>query len=412
MASTVRQAGSFTGCSPHIASCLQVAACPPRRGFRATFPSLAKKRDFYEVLGVNKGASSSELKKAYFKLAKTHHPDTNKDDESAKKKFQEASEAYEILSDEDKKAAYDRFGHAGVENGGGGGGGGPGGPGGGFGGGGFGGGFGGGGGGQNMDLNDLFEELFSGRRRGPRRGANMQYNLRLSFLEAVHGCEKPINFQFQAADPATGRAKVETRSTTVEVPAGVESGMTLQVGGQGADGDKGMPRGDLYVELTVDKDRYFKRDPAKGEDVHVEVPITAAQATLGATLDVLTLDGMVELKVPAGSQPGSRLVMRNKGIQRVQSSGRGNQYVHLKLKIPTKLSQRQRELMEEFADLEAGRVPGAASKKSSKGEGAELSGESSSSSTDAHHDPSFKSLLKSTLKSLQGYLKKDGKKAA
>jgi len=225
----------------------------------------------------------------------------------------------------------------------------------------------------------------------------MQYRMRLGFLEAVHGCDKDITFQFQ-----TGRGKVETRSTSVAVPPGVENGMTMVVQGQGQDGDKGMPRGDLHVEISVDADRYFKRDPSRSEDVHVEVPITAAQATLGATLDVLSLDGMVELKVPSGSQPGSKLLMRSKGIKRVQTSGRGNQYVHLKLKIPTKLTARQKELMQEFADIEAGRQTGEKTDSAAD----------ESSSTDTHHDASFKSLLKSTLGRLQDYLKKDGKKAA
>jgi molecular chaperone DnaJ len=157
-----------------------------------------QKRDYFDVLGVKRGASDKEVKKAYFEMAKKYHPDTNKDDEGAKKKFQEAGEAYSVLSDSSKRQAYEQFGHAGVDNSAGGNGGGGGFGGGGFGGGGFGrGGFGGGFQGQGQDLNDLFEELFTGRRRGPKRGAKMQYRLRLSFMEAVHGVEKKLNFQFQ-----------------------------------------------------------------------------------------------------------------------------------------------------------------------------------------------------------------------
>ena len=181
---------------PHTAPAQSTVQSATRRCFHAT--SNVQKRDYFEVLGVKKGATDKEIKKAYFEMAKKYHPDTNKDDEGAKKKFQEAGEAYSVLSDSSKRQAYEQFGHAGVDNNGGGNGGG-----GGFGGGGFGGGFGRGGfgggfqGGQGQDLNDLFEELFTGRRRGPKRGANMQYRLRLSFMEAVHGVEKKLNFQFQ-----------------------------------------------------------------------------------------------------------------------------------------------------------------------------------------------------------------------
>jgi len=205
------------------------------------------------------------------------------------------------------------------------------------------------------DLDDLFEELFMGRRRGPRPGSNMEYRMRITFMEAVHGCKKDIAFQVQQQRP-DGRRSVSSREVQVTVPAGVETGMTVKMPGQGSDGDRGMPRGDLYVQLIVDEDRYFKRDEQRPEDVHVEVPITVSQAVLGATIDVLTLDGMVELKVPAGAQPSSRLLMRGKGIQRVQTPGRGNQIVHLKLEVPLDLTPRQRELMKEFA-VEESRTP-------------------------------------------------------
>ena len=219
------------------------------------------------MLGVKRDASTSEIKKAYFQLAKKYHPGTNQDDEAAKKQFQEAAEAYEVLSDDEKRPLYDNFGHAGLD-GGGGGGGNP-----------FGQGFGGGGfHAQGQSMEDIFEQLFTGRARGPRRGQDLQYRLQLSFLEAVHGCEKKINFQYQKRGP-DGRPEVVSRETGVDIPAGVDTGMTLQVPGQGADGDPGMPRGNLMVELRVAEDKYFKRDPRRSEDIHVEIPVTISQVS-------------------------------------------------------------------------------------------------------------------------------------
>jgi len=162
--------------------------------------------------------------------------------------------------------------------------------------------------------------------------------------------------------------------------------MTLQVPGEGADGDTGMPRGTLFVELAVGSDAYFKRDPRKSEDVHTDLPVQMAQAALGVTLDVLTLDGMVELKVPPGSQPGTKLLLRGKGISRVSGSGRGNQYVHLEVIIPKTLTARQRELLNEFTAEEA------------SGEKATSSGSESSM---------FSKLIDRTFNQLKGYLKKD-----
>lgn len=316
-----------------------------RRYFHAT--SALRKKDYYEVLGIQKGASLSEIKKSYFQLAKKYHPDQNKENPSAVQKFQEATEAYEVLSNEEKRELYNRFGHAGVDGSAGSAGENP------FGGAGFGGGFGGGfqsGGFQSLD--ELFAELFN-QRRGPRRGQDIQYRLDLTFMEAVHGCEKKVTFQFQQMS-ADGRSrKVVDRDTTVQIPAGVDHGMTMQVADQGADGDPGMPRGNLLVQLTVADDAYFKRDDRRSENVHVEVPVMLSQAVLGATINVLTLNGMVDLKIPAGSAPGSRLVMRGKGIPRVQGNGyRGDMYVHLNIQIPKNLTSRQRELMEEFAKEE------------------------------------------------------------
>lgn len=362
---------------------------------------MAKKRDYYEVLGISKNASTSEIKKAYFQMAKKYHPDTNKSDD-AQTKFREASEAYEVLSNEEKKGLYDNFGHAGVDGSAGAGGGGP-----------FGGGFNahgfGFGGGQQVDLQDLFEELFSqgggGRRRGPRPGANLEYTLQLKFMEAVHGCSKPIRFQYQyrASD---GRVKTETRSATVEVPPGVERGMVVQMRGEGADSpDPGMPRGDLHVALDVGEDPYFKRDPRRAEDVHVTVPVSMATAALGGTIELLSLDGLVDLNVPPGAQPGSRLLMRGKGIRRVNTSGRGNQYVNLDVKIPRHLTERQKELLREFQKEGS---------SSSMSKGAQAAGgvtgaqeKSSGGGTSEEQDSSFTKLIQRTLRNLKRYLKDD-----
>mmetsp|Transcript_6385 Transcript_6385/g.10462 ORF Transcript_6385/g.10462 Transcript_6385/m.10462 type:complete len:375 (+) Transcript_6385:120-1244(+) len=306
-----------------------------KRSFRATV-SLAKE-DYYKTLGVPKTASKSEIKKKYFELAKKYHPDVNKD-EGAKEKFSEYSEAYEVLSDEEKKQAYDTYGHAGVDGQQGAGG---------FGGfqGGFGGPFGGfHQGGQQVDaeeLFDMFEGMFGGQAaRG--RGRDVQQHCSLSFLEAVNGCEKEIHVQYT---DRTAPNQKKTKVVKVNIPAGVDDGVLIRVSGEGGGGMKGKPSGDLRLHINVQKDAYFSRD---GPNVHVDKPLSITRAILGGTVDVLTLGGMVEVRVPPGTQPGAKLVLRGKGIKDVNSIYKGDQYIHLKVRIPKTINDRQKELLKEF----------------------------------------------------------------
>mmetsp|Transcript_11292 Transcript_11292/g.17278 ORF Transcript_11292/g.17278 Transcript_11292/m.17278 type:complete len:435 (-) Transcript_11292:652-1956(-) len=315
------------------------------------------KRDFYKVLDVPKNADKSTIKKAYFKLAKQYHPDTNKGNEQAADQFKEVTEAYEVLSDENKRAMYDQFGHAGVDpNNNFGGGGNP------FGG--AGGPFGGAGGfnfqdgsfhfsgnSNDIDPEELFEALFGGggrrRQRGPRRGADLQMRLVLNFQEAVFGAQKDLNVRYQARDPSSGQGRMESRTVTVDTPAGIDTGMNIRLQGQGAEGDPGAPRGNLMVEILVEPDDYFHRD---GADVHVEIPVSFTQAILGGTVDVKTLTGTVEMKVPKATQVDTKLVLKGKGIQRLHGTSKGNQIVHLKIEIPTSITARQEELLLEFEE--------------------------------------------------------------
>ena len=301
------------------------------------------KRDYYEVLGVPRSATAAEIKKAYRKLAKEHHPDAGGD----AAKFQEASEAYEVLSDTEKRQGYDAYGHAAQDLGGAGGdpfeafrqa---------------FGGQAGGfhfhqQGGGQEP-FEDLLNEFFGGgqRRRGPRRGADLQLTLRLSFMEAARGVqEKTLEWHEVARDGRRG----DRKSVDVRVPAGVDSGMQIRLSGKGGQGDPGAPSGDLFVQIEVEPDPYFERD---GPDIHVALEVPFADAALGATVDVLTLDGIVQLKVPPGCQPLSKLRLRGKGLPSVDRRGRGNQIVTVHVMVPEVLSKRQKELLEEFRNEEA-----------------------------------------------------------
>ncbi|CAM9410055.1 unnamed protein product [Scytosiphon promiscuus] len=340
------------------------------RQFHSTRP--AEKRDFYDVLGVGRGADKSEIKKKYFQLAKKYHPDQNKDNPDAKAKFQEVTEAYEVLSDGDKRGRYDQFGHAGVDPNSAGGGGGPGGgdPFAGFGG--FGGGpFQRGGFQSNVDIDpqDLFEQLFGAqmggrqrRPRGPRPGQDLQLRMKLSFLEAAFGTNRSLDVTYHVVEG--GKRKRKTRSVKVDVPGGVESGIAIHLKGEGAEGEKGAPNGDLYVQLEVAPDPYFER---AGADLHVTADVSIAQAALGGKVDIMTIDGMVEVTVPKGAQPDAVLMLRGRGLPRLTgsgaSSGRGNQLVHLKILIPTTLSERQRKLMEELRE-EDDRLAGRSRKSS------------------------------------------------
>lgn len=323
--------------------------------------SSTSKEDFYKTLGVNKGDDKGTIKKAYFKLAKKYHPDTNKDDKQADEKFKKVTEAYETLSDDKQRNLYDTYGHAGVDPNSGFGqqGGNP------FGGGGMGGNpfgdgsfhFQGGGNGGQIDPEDLFDAFFGGgnrRPRGPQRGSDLQMHINLSFKDAVFGTKQDLDLRYQIRDNATGRTEVKERSVECVIPAGIDTGMNLRLGGQGAEGDPGAPRGDLMVTVIVEEDEYFHRE---GVDVHVEVPISVTQAILGGSVDVKTLTGEAELTIPKGCQPEAKMVMRGKGIPHLNGRGRGggrkgNQIVHLKIEIPKNITTRQEELLREF-DKEA-----------------------------------------------------------
>ncbi|KDO29577.1 chaperone DnaJ [Saprolegnia parasitica CBS 223.65] len=358
----------------------------PAMHFHSSTPM--RKRDFYEVLGVASGASKNEIKKKYYELAKKFHPDTNKDDPNAAKKFAEATEAWEVLGDDDKRQKYDTFGHAGVDPNAGGGDG--------FHGGGF---------------EDIFASMFGhqagGRRSGrpqPQRGADVQVNCHVSFMEAVNGTTRDLNLNTDVtcepcdgsgAKPGTskrkckscggsgveilqqgffaveqpcrrcrgegfiietpctscrGRGKVKkARTVEVKIPEGVDNGMNLRLAHQGEAGSKGGPSGHLYVSISVASDPFFKRNKT---DVHCEVPISVAQAILGGSIVVPTLTGQVEMTIPKGTQSGTTLKMRGKGIKELNSSRRGSQLVTMNVHIPDTLSARQKELMEEFAKEE------------------------------------------------------------
>jgi len=357
------------------------------------------KRDYYDVLGVGKTATADEIKKAYRKLARQYHPDVNKDNPAAAEKFKECSEAYSVLSDEQKRASYDQYGHAAFQNGGGGAQGNP-----------FGGGF-GGFGGQGMD--DIFDMFFNGQGRsgrsradnGPRPGADLRMDLEIKFEEAAFGCEKEVSLNREeecetchgnGAEPGskvetcsechgtgevrvtqntmfgqmvnvrpcprchgkgkiiktpchtcrgTGRVK-RNKTLTVKIPAGVDSGSRLRVSGEGEAGIRGGGKGDLYVYLYVKPHKFFERD---GTTIHCEIPINIVQASLGAEIKVPTLEGQVIMKVPAGTQPGKILRLKGKGVASLRNGAKGDQLVRIKVVIPTKLSEKQKDALEKFS---------------------------------------------------------------
>lgn len=315
---------------------------------RRHFSSARNKRDYYDILNVPRTATKAEIKTAYYKLAKQYHPDAaGKDDADAAEKFKQVTEAYEVLSDDNQRRKYDQFGHAGVDpnmN------------------------FGGenpfagfnfqdgsfhfhssASSGPEIDPEDLFDMFFGGggrrRPRGPRRGADLQMHVTLSFKEAVFGAQKEMNVRYQNVKRETGQVEVKERTVTVDIPPGIDTGMNIRLQGQGAEGDPGAPAGNLLVQVIVEEDDYFQRD---GYDVHTEVPISVTQAILGGTVDVQTLTGEVEMKIPKGCQPNTKLMLRGKGIQQLHSTAKGNQVVHLKIEIPKKITPRQEELLLEF----------------------------------------------------------------
>ncbi len=360
-----------------------------------------EKRDYYQVLGVDKNASAEEIKKAYRKNAMKYHPDRNPGDKQAEEKFKEIGEAYEVLSDSDKRARYDQFGFAGVDpNYGGGAGGGSG----------FGGGFGGFGG--FGDFGDIFGEFFGGgRSRGstqtaPRRGENVGARLDLTFEEAAFGVEKEItvqriencpackgtgsadgvvetcvnchgsgqvrttqNFMGMAVqstatcptcggkgkiikNPCTtcrGKGKVRrNQKIKVKVPAGIDQGQAIRVAGEGCVGSNGGPNGDVLVEITIKRHPIFRRD---GMDVYCEVPITFTQAALGAEIQVPTLDGKTTFTIPEGTQTGRQFVISGKGIPQVNNPRRrGDHRFVVTVETPTRLSREQKDLLRQLEE--------------------------------------------------------------
>ena len=360
---------------------------------------MADKKDFYEVLGVDRGASDDEIKKAYRKAAKKYHPDLHPGDKEAEMHFKEVGEAYEVLSDSNKRARYDQFGHAGVDpnfNAGGAGGG-------------FGGGF-----GDFGDLGDIFSSFFGGGFGGgrtanpnaPRRGGDTSTVINLSFEEAAKGCSKKINVtkvetctecngsgaekgstpktcptcggsgqvrvvqntpfgQMQTSrvcDACRGSGKIiekpcrscagkgrlrKTGERTVDIPAGIDDGQIINVRGGGDAGTNGGPAGDLRININVRPHPIFERD---GFDVFCEVPVTYAQAALGAEITVPTLDGKVKFTIHEGTQPGDEFKLKGKGIKRLNYSGFGDQYVKIVLEVPKNLTKEQKDALKKFDD--------------------------------------------------------------
>lgn len=343
------------------------------------------KRDYYEILGVAKNVSQDELKKAYRKLAMKHHPDRNPGDHAAEEKFKEAKEAYEVLADERKRATYDQFGHAGVS------------------------GMGGGAGGFNVhdifgDIGDIFGDIFGGGgRRGrnqPQCGADLRYNLDLSLEEAVHGtsvqvriptlihCEtcdgsgarkgtKPVScttcngigqvriqqgfFTIQQTCPTChgegmmitdpcreckGHGRVEkTKTLSVKIPAGIDSGDRIRLSGEGEAGSHNAPPGDLYVQVNIKPHAIFTRE---GHHLHCDVPISFVVAALGGDIEVPTLEGMVNLHIPAETQSGKVLRLRGRGIKPLRGSVTGDLFCKIMVETPVNLSGKQKDLLKQF----------------------------------------------------------------
>ncbi len=362
---------------------------------------MAEKRDYYEVLGVSKSASDSELKSAYRKLAKKYHPDMNPGDKEAEAKFKEASEAYSVLSDPDKRRQYDQFGHAAFE-----------------------GGAGGGAGGfdfNGMDMGDIFGDIFGdffggGRSRaqnnGPMKGQNLHHTIRITFEEACFGTEKELDLPLQdeceschgtgakaGTTPETcskcggkgqvvytqqslfgmvrnvqtcpdcrGTGKIirdkcpdchgsgyitRKRKISVTVPAGIDNGQSIRIREKGDPGVNGGPRGDLLVEVAVSRHPIFQR---QGIDIYSSAPITFAQAALGGDVRIKTVDGEVEYTVKPGTQTDTRIRLRGKGVPSLRNKSiRGDQYVTLVVQVPTKMNGEQKELLKKFDEAMYGK---------------------------------------------------------
>ena len=377
---------------------------------------MADKRDYYEVLGLSKSATDDEIKKSYRKLAKQYHPDLHPGDKECEEKFKEASEAYEILSDPDKKAKYDQFGHAAFDPNAG-----------------YGGGFGGGFGGFD-DLGDILGNIFGGgfggfggsqsRRNGPMKGDNVRVSMNISFEDAAFGCAKDVTIPriedcdachgtgcaegstpevcpdchgsgsvrvqqrtpfgvmatsapcqkcsgtgkiiHQPCPKCSGKGKVRRQRTlSVNVPAGIDDGQTISLRGQGHAGLNGGPAGDLLITIGVKAHALFERE---GSSVLFEMPISFVQATLGAEVEVPTLDGKVKYTIPEGTQTGTTFRLRGKGIPHLNGAGRGDQYVTVYIVTPKNLSREQKELLRKFGEAtgEADGVKGGIFEKKKK----------------------------------------------
>lgn len=347
-----------------------------------------QQRDYYELLGVNRDASDAEIKKSFRKLAMKYHPDRNSGDAESEEMFKQIQQAYAVLSDAQKRAAYDQYGHAGVD--------GP-----------AGGGFGGFGGGFGDVFEDIFENIFSGGRGGARRshaerGADLQLTVQLTLEEAAAGKQVEITvprhancntcegsgakkgstpkvcetcqgmgqvrmqqgfFSIQQTCPScrgegrvivdrcrdcSGEGRVrETKTLTVKIPVGVDQGDRVRLSGEGEVGSHGGPAGDLYVQITLKPHPIFKRD---GDDLHCEVPISFATAALGGSIDVPTLNGRVALKIPAETQTSKPFRLRGKGIKSVRSHSAGDLLCHVVVETPVALSKEQKELLEKLQD--------------------------------------------------------------
>ncbi|MBQ6614158.1 MAG: molecular chaperone DnaJ [Clostridia bacterium] len=363
---------------------------------------MAEKRDYYEVLGVEKSAGASEIKKAYYKLAKKYHPDVNPGDAEAEKKFKEINEAYAILSDDEKKAKYDQYGHAAFENGG----------------------AGGYGGFEGFDFGDIFSSFFGGgsggfggfgggfgggssnRRNAPMRGEDVYARITLTFEEAVHGCKKDVSFArvqkcsdcsgsgakagttaetckkcggsgqmrvqqrtafgvmqtMRTCDECRGSGKIIkdpctncrgtgyvkiNKTVSVTIPAGIDHGQNISLSGMGNEGRNGGPAGDLIISVAVKPHEVFERD---GYDIYCEVPINYWEAVLGDEIDIPTLEGKEKYTIPEGTQTGTTFTLRGRGVNRVNSTIRGNLYITVKVDVPKNMNSKQKELLKELAE--------------------------------------------------------------
>lgn len=347
-------------------------------------------RDYYEILEVEKGATGDEIKRAYRKLAKKYHPDLNPNDSEAEKNFKEVNAAYEVLSDDNKRARYDRFGHEGVNGQGGAGG--------------F-----GGFGDIFEDIFDIFGGGFGGqsqyKRTGPQRGSDLRYNLTIEFEEAIFGVEKEIKIRrtescstcqgtgakagthketcsrchgsgqvrYSQQSPfgqivrtatcdqcgGTGEVikekcpscygsgtEVKEKKLKVKVPAGVNDDSIISIRGEGEGGLRGGPSGDLYIYISVKEDELFVRE---GNNIFLNIPISFTEAALGAEIEVPTLEGSEKYNIPEGTQTGTQFRMKGKGVPHLRSSGRGDLYFTVDIQVPTKLTEKQKDLLKEFA---------------------------------------------------------------